>query len=106
MGGLQESKVISFFGNLTVHDTKKLFSRAALYIGAHGAGMTNMIFMSPQSFILEVRPDNVRRRVGSGCGKWKYDSVCVCVCALLRLVIMGGSGSGDGMDLAMWHPIL
>ena len=74
LGGLQASRVISFFGNLTVHDTRELFRRAALYVGAHGAGMTNMIFMAPRSLILEVRPDHVRRRV----------DMCVCVCVCWR----------------------
>ena len=38
--------------------TIQLFSQANLIIGAHGAGLTNMIFSSPNAKIIELHPDN------------------------------------------------
>eukprot|EP00270_Netrium_digitus_P010503 TRINITY_DN3265_c0_g1_i6.p1 TRINITY_DN3265_c0_g1~~TRINITY_DN3265_c0_g1_i6.p1 ORF type:complete len:614 (+),score=147.45 TRINITY_DN3265_c0_g1_i6:43-1884(+) len=51
-------RVVSFWGNISVEETRDLFGIARLYIGAHGAGMTNLIFMQPGAAILELRPDN------------------------------------------------
>lgn len=49
-------RVVEFFGNLSVAGTRALFLRAALFVGPHGAGMTNLIFMPPGAAVLEVRP--------------------------------------------------
>ncbi len=38
--------------------TIQLFSQANLIVGVHGAGLTNMIFSSPQAKIIELHPDN------------------------------------------------
>ena len=39
----------------TFSDTVSIFSRAALVVGAHGAGMANLIFAQPQTYILEIQ---------------------------------------------------
>ena len=32
--------------------------RARLFVGAHGAGLSNMMFMMPNTTTLEIRPDH------------------------------------------------
>ena len=36
-------------------DTVSIFSHAALVIGAHGAGMANLLFAQPQTYIVEIQ---------------------------------------------------
>ncbi len=51
-------QVIRVFGNESFEDTVKLFSGSKFAFGVHGAGMTNMLFMHPNTTIVEVRPEN------------------------------------------------
>ena len=39
----------------TFLDTVSIFSHAALVIGAHGAGMANLMFAQPQTYIVEIQ---------------------------------------------------
>jgi hypothetical protein len=50
--------VIRFIGNETFEETVQLFSASKFAFGVHGAGMTNMLFMHPNTTIVEVRPEN------------------------------------------------
>lgn len=52
-----KERVKSFYGNLSVTETRELFRFVKLYISAHGAGLTNMVFLAPKTPILEIRPD-------------------------------------------------
>eukprot|EP00850_Spirogloea_muscicola_P015476 SM000118S25619 [mRNA] locus=s118:372481:375146:- [translate_table: standard] len=61
LSGLKErygqKRVRSFWGNETIAELKALFGDAVLYIGPHGAGLANTIFMAPGSALLEIRPN-------------------------------------------------
>lgn len=51
---------------------KKLFNRAALFVGAHGAGLSLMVFMPSGSVVIELRPSGMRnnrcfRRLAQSC---------------------------------------
>ncbi|CAI7909493.1 unnamed protein product [Closterium sp. NIES-54] len=50
-------RVLMFNGSLPILQARALFSRARFYIAAHGAALTNMIFMPEQSSVLEIRPE-------------------------------------------------
>ena len=41
---------------LRMSPAKELFNKARLYVGVHGAALTNMVFMPFNSFVLEMRP--------------------------------------------------
>ncbi|CAI5977416.1 unnamed protein product [Closterium sp. NIES-64] len=50
-------RVVVFDGSLPLLQARALLSRARFYIAAHGAALTNMIFMPEQSSVLEIRPE-------------------------------------------------
>lgn len=50
-------KIVVFDGNLTVPEQIKLFNRAKLIIGPHGAGFTNIIFSNPNATCIEFVPE-------------------------------------------------
>ena len=52
----------------TFSDTVSTFSHAALVVGAHGAGMANLIFAQPQTYILEIQCSMSDKPVLSGYG--------------------------------------
>ncbi|CAI7862733.1 unnamed protein product [Closterium sp. NIES-53] len=49
-------RVFVFEGDLPILQAKLLFNRAAVYVGLHGAGLSNMIFMPSNSSVFEIRP--------------------------------------------------
>ncbi|CAI7854782.1 unnamed protein product [Closterium sp. NIES-53] len=49
-------RVVVFDGSLRIADAKALFNRAVLFVAAHGAALTNAIFMPFKSVLLELRP--------------------------------------------------
>ncbi|CAI5478872.1 unnamed protein product [Closterium sp. Yama58-4] len=49
-------RVVVFDGSLRISDAKALFNRAVLFVAAHGAAITNAIFMPFKSVLLELRP--------------------------------------------------
>eukprot|EP00897_Mesotaenium_endlicherianum_P004819 jgi/Mesen1/4365/ME000022S03648 len=54
------SRLRLFVGDETTEETMKIFSKALIYLGPHGAGMTNMLWMPPHGVVVEVMPqDNV-----------------------------------------------
>lgn len=50
-------RVKSFWGNITMSETVDFFKKTVLYIGVHGAGLTNLYFMPKNSAVLELRPN-------------------------------------------------
>eukprot|EP00475_Leptophrys_vorax_P003341 TRINITY_DN11963_c0_g1_i5.p1 TRINITY_DN11963_c0_g1~~TRINITY_DN11963_c0_g1_i5.p1 ORF type:complete len:499 (-),score=8.46 TRINITY_DN11963_c0_g1_i5:89-1393(-) len=56
-------RVRVFEGGMGIMEARALFSQARVLVAGHGAGMANMIFMRPNSLVLEIRP-NVRQ---AGC---------------------------------------
>lgn len=59
-------------GTLSLKEQMALFSGAKIIAGVHGAGLTNMIFMSPGSKVIEVRSrgdshNNCYFAMASGC---------------------------------------
>ncbi|CAI5536001.1 unnamed protein product [Closterium sp. Naga37s-1] len=48
--------VVVFEGSLRIADAKALFRRPVLFVAAHGAAITNAIFMSFKLVLLELRP--------------------------------------------------
>jgi hypothetical protein len=44
------------FENLSIHETRYLFNNAKLVIGSHGAGLSNMVFMNENTYVLEFIP--------------------------------------------------
>ena len=59
------SSILDSFGIKTIYaeelsfeDQIKIFSKTSLLIGVHGAGLTNMLFMSPNTIVLEFRFEN------------------------------------------------
>jgi hypothetical protein len=53
-------EVHRFIGNESLSRTMELFHDCSCFIAAHGAGMTNMIFLRENSSIIEIRPINYR----------------------------------------------
>jgi hypothetical protein len=41
-----------------VEDEARYFAEAAIVVGAHGAGLTNLVFLSPQAKVLELLPSD------------------------------------------------
>lgn len=52
--------------NYTVAEQARLFASAEVVIGVHGAGLTNLVFSSPQCKVLEILPANTKL----GCYWW------------------------------------
>jgi hypothetical protein len=52
-----------FIGNESLPKTMELFHHCACFIAAHGAGMTNMIFLRENTSIIEIRPINYQVQV-------------------------------------------
>eukprot|EP01036_Dinobryon_divergens_P026312 gene26312-34939_t len=52
-----------FIGNESLPKTMELFHDCACFIAAHGAGMTNMIFLRENTSIIEIRPINYQVQV-------------------------------------------
>ncbi len=50
-------QVIRVFGNESFEDSVELFSGSKFAFGVHGVGMANMVFMHPNTKIVEVRPE-------------------------------------------------
>eukprot|EP01031_Cornospumella_fuschlensis_P024034 gene24034-29083_t len=50
--------IVRFFGNETFERTVSMFSSSKLVLGAHGAGLVNMLFMHTNTTVVEVRPEN------------------------------------------------
>ena len=46
---------ISIDGNRNLNDTVLLFQRSVLVIGAHGAGLSNILFAQPNTSIIEIQ---------------------------------------------------
>ena len=56
-------EVHRFIGNESLSTTLELFHDCACFIAAHGAGMTNMIFLRENTSIIEIRPINYQVQV-------------------------------------------
>ena len=52
--------MVPFWGNISMSETRDLLGRTLLFLGPHGAGMTNVMFMRPGAAVLELRPDAMR----------------------------------------------
>lgn len=50
--------VVRFYGNETFNNTVSIFSSSSYVIGAHGAGLVNIMFMHPNTSVIEIRPQN------------------------------------------------
>ncbi|CAI7788601.1 unnamed protein product [Closterium sp. NIES-54] len=50
-------RVVTYNGSMGILEARDLFRRARLYIGGHGAALANMVFMSAQATVLEIRPN-------------------------------------------------
>ncbi|GJP45572.1 hypothetical protein CLOM_g4950 [Closterium sp. NIES-68] len=50
-------RVVVFNGSLQLLEARALFRRARLFVGGHGAALSNLIFMPVKSHLLEIRPD-------------------------------------------------
>ncbi|CAI5460174.1 unnamed protein product [Closterium sp. Yama58-4] len=50
------SRVYVFDGKLNLTQAKTVFNRAAVFVGLHGAGLANMVFMPLNASIFEIRP--------------------------------------------------
>lgn len=51
-----KERVKVFDGNVSLFEAKELFNRALVFITPHGALLTNMLFMPPNGFVLEIKP--------------------------------------------------
>lgn len=49
---------IIYYEELTLNEQILLTSNAGIIIGIHGANLTNILFMKPNSFVLELRKEN------------------------------------------------
>ncbi len=49
---------IIYAEELTFEEQIRLFSKVSILIGVHGAGLTNMLFMAPNTKVLELRFEN------------------------------------------------
>lgn len=45
-----------YYGNESLEETAKLFRQTKVLIGAHGAGLSNILFMPKDSMMVELRP--------------------------------------------------
>lgn len=54
---------VHYLSGLTVIEQAKLFNSARIVVGAHGAGLTNIVFCEPGSKVLEFFPDNYVRHL-------------------------------------------
>ncbi|CAI5491966.1 unnamed protein product [Closterium sp. Naga37s-1] len=50
-------RVVVYDGTLPILQARALLSRARFYVAAHGAALTNMVFMPERSSVLEIRPE-------------------------------------------------
>lgn len=53
-------QVAIFYGTEGTIGSRNLFARASVLIGAHGAGLTNMIFLPPTSSVIEILPNGYK----------------------------------------------
>jgi hypothetical protein len=54
----QKGVYCTTFDDLSYMDAFKVMSSARLFIGIHGGGLTNMLFMSPGSGVIEIKTNN------------------------------------------------
>ncbi len=50
---------IVYFEELTFSDQVSICKKAKVLLGLHGAGLSNLVFLPPQSQVIEIRPDKV-----------------------------------------------
>ncbi|CAI5460153.1 unnamed protein product [Closterium sp. Yama58-4] len=55
-------RVVVFDGSLQLMQARALFRRTRLFVGGHGAALSNLIFMPVRSHLLEIRPDKCPNR--------------------------------------------
>lgn len=53
-----QGEVVIFKGNEGLDDTLRIFSDATIFLGSHGAGLSNMAFMPDNGVVLELLPSN------------------------------------------------
>ncbi len=54
---------IHYLSGLSVVEQAKLFNSAKIVVGAHGAGLSNLVFCEPGTKVLEFYPDNYCRHL-------------------------------------------
>jgi len=56
-------RVQPFFGNESVAKLLSLFGNACAIVGAHGAGLANVMFSAPHTYVLEISTYTVNMRI-------------------------------------------
>jgi len=56
-------RIVRFYGNESFEQTVSLFSSSSYVIGAHGAGLVNIMFMHRNTSVIEIRPNNFNIQV-------------------------------------------
>ncbi|CAI5514527.1 unnamed protein product [Closterium sp. Naga37s-1] len=73
-------RVVVFDGSLDISAAHHIFHRTLLFIGVHGAALTNLIFMPPNATLLELRPTGMENacyhHLSSVCSVQYYLLLC------------------------------
>lgn len=55
-------RVVSYYGNATISESRTLFARALVLVGEHHGGLTNILYMAPGTALVEIRPEKYDNR--------------------------------------------
>ncbi|GJP37240.1 hypothetical protein CLOM_g21670 [Closterium sp. NIES-68] len=78
--GENRERVVEFDGSLDISAARPIFRRTLLFIGVHGAALTNLIFMQPNATVVELRPRGMANacyhHLCGACGVQYYLVLC------------------------------
>ena len=79
VSALPEFEVVSLDGPMTLFDQVRLFAEAKIVISGHGAGLTNLVFMQPETAVVEIFNENYGTSAFWALAGMRHIRYCACI---------------------------